>query len=265
MGVLRRIAAALPMVNKVRERRYARRFVRPEFHGWFYGVFQSFEEARAAIPPGTLAGLDHASYADAYEDRLSRVFAYDYPMLFWLGPLLASGASVFDLGGHVGVTYFGYGGYLPELSRARWCVCDLPEVIKRGRKVATLRGAPASLEFTSEPRDADGFDVLFAAGVLQYIEQPPLAELLGSLQRPPEHLLLNKLPLHAGDRFVTLQNARVAVTPQYVFNEREFMESLTALGYQLVDRWEDYLHSCRIPFHHQREVEHYAGFYFRRP
>jgi putative methyltransferase (TIGR04325 family) len=138
-------------------------------------------------------------------------------------------------------------------------------VIKRGREVARERGAPPLLEFTSEPGAADGFDVLFAAGVLQYIEAPPLADLIGALRRPPTHLLLNKLPLNDGARFVTLQNARVSVTPQYVFNEREFLDPLIALGYQLVDRWDDYVHSCHIPFHHQREVEHYGGFYLRRP
>jgi putative methyltransferase (TIGR04325 family) len=262
VGTLGRVAKSLPFVNDVREREYARRFVRPDHHGWFFGKFSSFSEANANAPSGMKPGLDRYDYAKIFDERLERVYAYDYPPMFWLAPLLAEGKSVFDLGGHIGVTWYGYKKYLP-VEKCRWRVCDLPEVVRRGREVAQQRGA-ATLEFTSDAQEADGFDIFFAAGSLQYVERPELAELLKGLKAPPRHLLLNKLPLQDGPRFVTLQNAQVALAPQYVFNDRDFIGSLTALGYELVDRWEDPVHSCRIPFHDEQSVPHYAGLYLRR-
>jgi hypothetical protein len=52
--------------------------------------------------------------------------------------------------------------------------------------------------------------------------------------------------------------------PQYVFDRREFIDDLVRAGYEVVDQWEDYVHSCRIPFHDDKVVPHYSGVYLRR-
>ena len=228
----------LPLVAALRRLRYERQFVSPRAHGKFWGVFKTFEEARAAAPQGHQVGFDIDEFGDVYADRLNRIFAYDYPMLFWLKPLLAVGPRIFDIGGHVGVHYYTYRQYVPDLARVAWTVCDVPAVVAAGRRMAERRADVPKLSFTSELRDVDGHDVVFASGSLQYIDSPSLADLLRGLAERPRHLLLNKVPLHDRPTFVTLQNAKVSITPSRMPNREEFLASLRALGYELVDRWD---------------------------
>ena len=42
------------------------------------------------------------------------------------------------------------------------------------------------------------------------------------------------------------------------------IEVRCGLGYALVDTWENPDKSCRIPFHPDRSLNRYHGFYFRR-
>src|SRR6267142_5260789 len=109
--------------------------------------------------------------------------------------------KLFDFGGHIGVTYFGYARVLPAVAEIDWIVCDLPAVVERGRRVREERGAPRALSFTTDFASAADADVLLAAGAVQYIERD-FHELLAGLPRRPAHVLLNKLPLTAGPRFV---------------------------------------------------------------
>ena len=199
-----------------------------------------------------------------YDERHTTVFSYDYPVLFWLTSILAPDVRIFDFGGHVGVQFYGYQKYLTFPRGLRWRVCDVPAVVEQGRTLATSRGESERLTFTTSVSDADGFDVLIAAGSLQFVESPSFAQSLGQLRAPPPHLLLNKLPLGDGPAFVTLQNAGTAFVPQHVFERSAFIAGFTKLGYQLVNQWEDRVHSCQIPFHPDRSVPHYSGLYLRR-
>ena len=65
--------------------RFARSF------GSFQGVFRSFAEARIAAPDRTRIDFNCREYAAEYQDRRDRVFSFDYPILFWLKPLLSEG------------------------------------------------------------------------------------------------------------------------------------------------------------------------------
>ena len=110
------------------------------------------------------------AHADLLAARRNRIFSYDYPVLFWLKPLLADRLSIFDLGGHVGVHYYAYRRYLEYPKDLRWQVCEMPAVIAAGEAIRRDEDAPG-LSFTTEFRDADGADVMLAAGVVQYLER----------------------------------------------------------------------------------------------
>jgi putative methyltransferase (TIGR04325 family) len=75
-------------------------------------------------------------------------------------------------------------------------------------------------------------------------------------------VLINRLPLYEDAPFVTLQNGGSVFYPQYVFNRDEFVGSLDAAGYALVDLWNDPLEACVIPFH-DKAVPYY-GLYLKR-
>jgi putative methyltransferase (TIGR04325 family) len=128
-------------------------------------------------------------------------------------------------------------------------------VAEAGRQIAAER--EANLTFTTNFADADGQDLLLASGSVQYVGD--LGEMLRGLQRPPKHLLINRLPLYDGPRFVTLQNEGPVFCPQYIFNRDEFVNSLGTAGYELVDVWDDPVDSAVIPFH--VTVVPYQGMY----
>jgi putative methyltransferase (TIGR04325 family) len=261
---LRSRVGRLPVVRQLAEADYERRFA-GDMLGAFRGVYDSFEAAVASSPPGKPTGFDLPEVAEfeLLRSRSERVFSYDYPVLFWLRPLLAPGLTIFDFGGHVGVHFYGYQRYLSFPDDLRWVVCELPSLLVPGQKLARERAA-VGLRFTANREEADGADVLLAAGVLQYVERPGLGEWLGSLARPPRHLLLNKLPLTGGTAFVTLQNGGPHFIAVHVFNREEFVTSITNRGYELVDSWEDRVHRCEVPFHPDLSVPSYSGLYFRR-
>jgi putative methyltransferase (TIGR04325 family) len=261
---LRGAAERIPGIRALRVAEYERHFA-GDLLGAFRGVYGSFEEAHRSAPPGRPSGYDVTGIAELelLRSRVDRVFAYDYPVLFWLRPLLRPDIAIFDLGGHVGVHYHAYGRLLDLPPGLRWTVCELPDVVDAGRALAAERGAQ-ELSFTTDATAADGSDVLIAAGVLQYIESPSLAELLGGLRARPSHLLLNKLPLTDGEPFITLQHGGIHYPAVRVCNRAAFVESIRALGYDLVDAWEDHLHRVGIPFHPERTVPHFSGLYLRR-
>jgi putative methyltransferase (TIGR04325 family) len=255
------VVKELPPVVALRRLRYERRFSSPAAHGMFWGVYRTFEEARAAAPQGRNVGFDHDAVSEIYPDRVHRIFAYDYPVLFWLRPLLADGLKVFDIGGHVGVHYISYRRYLPELARVFWTTCDVPAVAEAGRRMAAARGDVPKLSFTSDLRQIAGHDIVFASGSLQYIDSPSLAELLQALPALPRHLILNKVPLQDGPTFVTLQNAKVTFTPTCMRNRDEFVGSLTALGYEVVDSWDVPEREHYIPMQPEHSFGASAGLY----
>jgi putative methyltransferase (TIGR04325 family) len=238
---------------------YERRFTH-KATGCFRGVFSSFADANSSAPRTKPQGFDHADYAREFEDRRNRIFSFDYPMLFWLLQLLQRECVIFDYGGHLGTHFYAYSKYLAYPPGLRWIICDLPAMIHAGQRLALTTGANG-VEFTNQFMDADGSDILIAAGSLQYIEAPTLSQLLGRLTRLPSHLLLNKLPLYDGAEFVTLQNGGVAFHPQYVFNRDDFVEKLQSLGYRLKDEWMVDSHSGYIPFHPERSFGCHRGLY----
>jgi len=256
----RELVTLIPPVRALRERRYERSF--RDHLGLFRGLFTDFAEARRSAPRTKPLGMDSPEYTDHHADRADYVHAYDYPFLFWLGNLLSCARRIFDFGGNVGVHYYAYSKYLEFSEDLEWQVCELPNLVADGTRMATERGA-RNLTFTSRFEVADGSDILIAAGSIQYVEES-LANQLARLVDKPEHLLLNKLPLYDGEPFVTLQNGGPVFVPQHVFNRTQFIASLAELGYAEVDEWEVPGFSCAIPFDPDHLVRTYSGLYLRR-
>jgi len=247
------------LLSYVVDLEYNRRFER--WPGSYRGVFNSFAEALASAPNDKL-GFDHAELASLYDFRIGKAFPSDYPVLFWLGRVLPELRSVFDWGGHIGVSYYSYAKYLDFSDQLRWCVGDVPQIIKAGAELARTRGAGA-LSFTQDIADADGFDFLLANGSLQYVEKP-FADSLRALSRAPRHVLINKVPVYDGETFVTLENTVHSYNAYRVGNRAALVDSILSQGYTLVDEWRTPDVTCHIPLHRERSIPAYSGFYFRR-
>jgi putative methyltransferase (TIGR04325 family) len=235
------------------------------FRSPFRGVYGSFDEARKSIPANRKVGYDHAETAAMYIGYAQTLRLSDYPVLFWMRPAIEQAASVFDLGGHVGLACYAFEKYLPYPPGLRWMVCDLPEIRRAGERIAAERNANR-LSFTGDFLAADGADILLTAGTLQCMEIS-LASILSQLRRRPKHLLVNRLPLYDGQPFATVQDIGPVMIPYQIFNRQQFIDSVCGLGYRLIDAWqisEPLCGMCVIPFHSERSLSAYSGLYFIR-
>jgi putative methyltransferase (TIGR04325 family) len=257
--------AGWPVINGILRRQYERVFETNREANLFRGVFESFEDAARSAPSTRPIGYDNPDSAAMYMDRTRRIYPTDYPVIFWLQKLLAEDCvRIFELGGHIGVSYYAYRRYLDYPDMLRWCVHDVPAVMEKGRLVATEKDRDGRLSFCDRFDDANGFDILAAQGSLQYLPDT-LAERLAGLEAPPRYLLLNLTPLHERHSYFTLQSVGTAFCPYRITAAGEFLRSFEELGYALVDTWENPEKRCEIPFHPEFSLDRYYGFFFRRP
>jgi putative methyltransferase (TIGR04325 family) len=227
----------------------------------FRGIFPNFSSAAEALPATRAVGYDNAASAYRVIDEWLTISEYDYPIMFWLSKLLPECRLLFDWGGNVGLKYFAYQKYLSYPEQMRWRVCDVPAVVAAGEQVAERERAGA-LDFTTVLDTMAESDILLAAGSLHFIEDP-FAE-LQKLPALPKHLLLCKVPAHDQPSAVTLHNMGTSICLYHLFNRREFVAKVAALGYELIDSWVSSDCSCHIPFHPKYSVRAYSGFYFRK-
>ena len=235
-----------------------------------WGVYKSFEEARAALPPERKIGFDITLLAKQYGEQFlsnnwegsnSIIRSFDYPVLFWMREILFSDPNIsliVDFGGGIGVHFYAYSGYLLLPENLKWHVVELPSMIAEGESIARQKNA-RQLYFSAQISTLARADVFFASGVVHYVDS--LASLHRSLSSLPQYLLLNRLPLYDGESFVTTQNAGLSFYPQHVFNRAEFIASLTSLGYRIRDEWRDNTDSIVILFHPERCVPHCCGLF----
>jgi putative methyltransferase (TIGR04325 family) len=255
---------SLPPVLAWRRRRYDRRFVELRAGHLFRGLFSSFEAAQASAPPGRATSYDNPEAAAMYRDRLSVVYPSDYPVLFWLQRLLWQGVtSLFEIGGHIGVGYYAYQRFLDYPAALRWTVMDLPAVVEQGRRHALANDVRRQLAFTSEVKDADGADLLFASGSLQYLPQT-LDDMLPKLDAMPRWLLLSMVPIHPSQQYYTLQNIVTAYCAYRIDSRERFVKALAELGYSLRDEWQNAEKACHIAYEPAHSLDHYKGFLFER-
>ncbi|MBW4627281.1 MAG: methyltransferase, TIGR04325 family [Brasilonema octagenarum HA4186-MV1] len=268
--IIKQIPFAKPIYRFFQEKQYKHRFAR-DCYGCFSGVFQTFEEAIESAPQTKSIGYDSAELAQEYQQMLEDnnwensggvIASYDYPIIFWLSSIFHhnQGKTIFDFGGNVGIHFYSYAKYIEYPKNLTWMVCDVPAIVNHGITLAKKRSVE-NLEFTVDLKDVKGKEIFISSGAIQYVEN--LASSL-SLYHKPKHLLLNRLPLYNGNQYVTLQNGGKVFYPQYVFNQIEFIEQFSKIGYELVDIWEDRNDSCIIiPYDPEKSVPFYHGLYFK--
>lgn len=232
------------------------------------GVYHTFAEALQALPSNSRISHNQSDIHD--HDQIGRLTSgwepgefnpQDYPILVWLASVFTNSSAVFDFGGNLGQAYYAYRKYLKYPQDLRWLVCDLPEIIKAGEKLAKQSNS-LGLSFTQKFSDIEDIDILLTGGTLQYLETS-LADMLKLIESKPRHILINQMPLYDGKSFITLQNIGYAFSPYKIWNRAEFITTLNSVGYELIDSW-SYSRTCFIPFHPDRFVDAYHGFYFRR-
>lgn len=228
------------------------------------GVFRTFAEAEAAAR-GHRIGYNHPDLAREYGDNLSpRLDSTEYPVLFHLARIVKAQCTILDFGGNVGTHYLRYRRYL-DSARARWVVCDLPEITKVGQDSCN---GMAGIAFVNDVAEVTApIDIVLACDSLQYagIASPDiLLRNLAAKGHNPAHILFDQLPLHGGERFVTLQNGGLVRYPHHVYNRDEFIAAVSGLGYDLVDSWQSHCDPCLIPFHPEKSVRAATGLFFCR-
>jgi len=264
LAVVLKLARALfrlPPIKWYRLRKYRRKFITARgWQGLHYGIYDSFEQARAAVPAKVTGWLPDDK--DWYASKYQKIEIIDYPILFWLQRLIKQGSTLFDFGGHVGVTYRKYASYLDYPDDFRWIVGEQPVVVELGLKMLDKRDEP-HLSFVTDFNQAASATIFHAAGCIQYVEQP-LASLLVKLETLPQHLILTKVPLYQQPTKVTLQNTGYSISPNWLFNRDTFIEEICQLGYKLVDSWPCPGRKNYIPFHAEYNVEEMGGLYFEK-
>jgi putative methyltransferase (TIGR04325 family) len=257
--------AELPLVRHFAKPIYRRRFQQRSVDDIsYFGAFDSFTQALAQVPPTVASSYDIEAAKHWYRERHDRIRVSDYPVVYWLSQLFASGQHwLFDLGGHTGVSYYGFRHYLKYPDRLRWVIHDTPAAMSAGREWATEHDPHGQLAFADSPEDADAQQILLTCGALQYLDYT-LPELLARLATPPAHVLINLVPMHPGKAYVTLQNMGVAICPYRVMAVPAFVADMKALGYDMIDHWQSRERNLRVPFEPACTIGSYHGFYFRR-
>ncbi len=226
----------------------------------FRGVYASMEAARAAAPRSRTFGYDNQQAAEMYRESLQPRWG-DYALIYWLGRVIGANSKLLDIGGNIGLIYYAFEKYLSYPPDFKWVVYDLPASIEAGKKFMAERPRP-NLEFTTCLNGCPPPDIILASGALQYIDWE-LADFLATVSPRPKHVLINKLPAYQGRPFVTLQDIGPSICAYRIFNRPEFVQSMVAIGYDLVDRWDIAELHCNIPFHPSRSVSGYSGMYFQ--
>jgi putative methyltransferase (TIGR04325 family) len=228
----------------------------------FYGIYPDFPTAERDIPHGRLVGYDNEPSAVRLADERFRISPRDYPILFWLQQLLPGCRLLFDFGGNVGISYFGFRQYLKYSPTLTWLVYDVPAVAALGERIAREESAQ-QLRFTRTLDALGEADILMALGSLQFVAMP--FDMLRATTHLPKHVLLNKVPVRELPGAVTLHNMGSAFCPYHLFNRQEFVQGFQSLGYELVDQWENPDLRAYIPLHRRDCLDAYSGYYFHKP
>jgi putative methyltransferase (TIGR04325 family) len=226
----------------------------------FSGVYPTFEAARTAAPRSKPADYDDSAYG--YVTNHNFVNPSDYPILYWLSQVIPPCTSLADFGGNVGMAYYSFRKYLPLPRDFRWIVYDLPYIVEAGKKVRETEEHREQLSFTTDLEQLNGVEIFYAAGCLQYVQEP-LSTILLKLTHKPKHLLLNKLPISQTSAYYTLQNTGTAFCPYRVLNHQELVQSLSTLGYGLVDLWTNPDMPLIIPDAVTYSLRAFSGMYFK--
>jgi putative methyltransferase (TIGR04325 family) len=226
-----------------------------------HGLFKTIEEARKAIPAGTKIGFNHPEMAAYCSGMMNISLPSDYASMFWLSSLMREDLRILELGGNIGITYYSFGRVMTWPKGLTWRICDLPEINRAGTAIAQEKGITA-LSFADKIDEAEEADIFLSFGTLQYLETD-LATILATMRKMPAHLIINRTPLTEGSAYVTLQHLGAVVCVYRIFNRNIFINSLSELGYRIVDGWESPETSCHVRYHPETLVHPYSGLYLK--
>jgi putative methyltransferase (TIGR04325 family) len=254
-----------PVLRSVLLRLKGQEFLTPKGFCKYFGVFDGFDAARAWLPPNE--GFHNPALAQGYQEHIRHVFAYDYPVMWWLQHAFRDGAkTLLDIGGSYGVHYHAYGRYIEMPDDLIWEVVELPAMVAIGREFAARQKA-TGLRFTGDIQEAGRrASIWLCSGTLQYLDEGRIDRWLRTSGARPSHILLNKLPIYDGSDFVTAQNIGCdCYAPVHVYNRAKFVREVEDLGYALKDEWKVHERSLWIPGHPECAIQAFSGLYFSRP
>lgn len=251
--------ARWPGVRGVTDRQAFEQFKSNRDQNMFYGVYSTWEDAEAAAKSLGTAGYDNSDSSNIYQ-YMMRMAPHDYPALYWISRSLSEGMkSVFDVGGAVGIKFYAFKEHLSAWRDLRWRVHDVPAMGARGTALATERGVANQLDFTADFNAGDGFDLLFASGVVQYLPQR-LGEMLATYKQLPKRIVVNTAAIHAQHEFFTVNSIGTAFCPYRIQTQAGFMRSLSSLGYRVKETWQNLGKPMTIPFRPDYSLTEYSGY-----
>lgn len=226
----------------------------------YYRPFATLSEANLALATQSNGGHENSINIDWHLGLSRMARPSDYAAFYHLRNRSRKIRRVYDVGGNVGNLFYCYQHYLEWPNDLEWKVNDLPVIITRGKILARERGI-SKLVFSDKWQDASGADLLIASGALHYFMEP-LATMMNDLPTKPSLILINRTPMTEGPPLATVQDAGFMRVPCMLYNRTEFVESITRLGYTLVDQWSVAEVSFKIPGYTEHSAGSYWGMFF---
>ena len=234
--IVKKLVESLPVVSDY----YAYHWLFPRRVNAFRGLYSSFDEALKAVPPQTLTGYNHAELHNApvrlncTQADMETLNPIDYPVLVWLRKAFEDSSTVCDLGGNTGNSYYAFRRCISYPENVQWTICDLPEAVKSCEAMRQRTHCPG-LSFTTDLATVENAEIFLTCGTIQYMNAS-LPDFLGHLKNRPRHLIVQRVAFYEGEEYFTLQNIYGIYVPYKIMNDANFVASLAALGYELVDR-----------------------------
>ena len=201
-----------PVVLPLRRMFFERKFANHQNVNYFRGVFESFDEAAKSAPNTKPKGYDNSDSAKLYKERSQKLYPTDQPVLFWMNKIKDEVSKVFDFGGHFGIHYYSYQSALDFSNISNWTVCDVESVCKEGREYGQTKDKEGKLDFVTDIKSCEGYDLFLAKGSLQYLEWE-LHDKLLTLSERPKYLIINMTPMHPTFKTITLNSIGTAFCP----------------------------------------------------
>jgi len=140
----------------------------------FRGVYENFEQAAQSIKTKPI-GYDNPEsvnkYLRGFDKNKKKISETEYPMFFWLGQIFCDAKpektlKIFDFGGNLGQHYFHFSNTVfARKKNFDWIVCEVDLIKKVGNELFSNK----QLSFTNSFEEADGCDIFFSSGAIQYI------------------------------------------------------------------------------------------------
>lgn len=233
----------------------------------YRGIYDSFDQAQHSAARQLPSQYDviNKNKGEHLDQEIpaidKRVLDIDYPLLFWLSRLMKPSQTIWELGGSLGQSFYSFEHYFPYPKNLRWVIEELPAAVKAGEKIAEDRGEQrlAFVE-TDDANRSEQADIFLTAGTLQYMESN-ITDILDEFRSLPTHVLIHNLPAHPNRNFWTLQYLEVCEVPYKIHGTSLLIDAMEKKGYELVDQWKN-PRQIDIPYHSDKKVEGYCGFYF---